>query len=244
MTDLRNDMHPYAVLFLILMLVIAFWFPLRYQQAVWIDTPPVPSENAALAFALGDKQMAYRSFGIMLQNVGNTGGRTLPLNSYDFETLSKWFWLEDELDATSNYVPILAAYYFGGTPDTDQLDPIIEYLGTIGQRSEGQKWRWLAHAVYLARFKQNDLDKALELSYVLASMKDRVDLPQWASHMPAFIMAQKGDKQAALNMLIGILKQDAEKMHPNEVNFTVSYICEKVLSAEEAATYPLCVSRE
>lgn len=231
---------PYFFLISALVGVICFWMQVRYTQAEWVNVPPVPSDVGATGFALGDKQMAYRSFGLMLQNIGNIGGRSVPLQEYDFGMLKQWFDLEDRLDPQSDFVPLLAAYYFGATPDAAQLDPVIDYLATVGQRRGKEKWRWLAHAIYLARFMQNDLDKALELSYILAAMENRVNLPHWAKQMPAFIMAQQGDKEAAKNMLLTMLKENAEKMHPNEVNFTIGYICERILDKREAAEMPLC----
>lgn len=236
----RSLLMSYTMLLTALVFTIFFWFQARDVQAEWINVPPVPSETGALSFSIGDKQMAYRSFGLMLQNIGNIGGRSAALDSYNFDMLSGWFLLEDGLDPESDYVPMLAAYYFGGTPDETQLDPVIEYLATVGQRKGKEKWRWLAHAVYLSRFKQKDLDKALELSYILAAKAERENLPHWAKQMPAFILSQQGDKQAAKELLLTMLKENAEKMHPNEVNFTVDYICTRILDKSEAAEMPLC----
>lgn len=221
----------------------AFSVSVRSISAAWANVPPVPSEESAVMLALGDGQLAYRGIGLMLQNLGDTGGRTTALADYDYEKLGQWFFLEDRLDQKSNYIPFLAAYYFGGTPNAEDLDPIIEYLAMIGQRPYAQKWRWLGQAVYLSRFRQQDLDKAMGLAHILAGMW-HPGMPGWTRQMPAFVAMQQGDKVAAYAIMTNILKEEADSMHPNEVNFMVGYICERLLAPSEAASHPLCKSAD
>ncbi len=229
----------WIVLYLALALNIALWFHARSFTSRWTNVPPVPSQISATASGLGDHQFAYRIIGIMLQNLGDTGGRTTGLAEYDYEELSKWFLLEHRLDPHSNFIPFLAAFYFGGTKNPEKLRPLIEYLRVAGNSTEGEKWRWLAHASYLARFKLNDYDLALELANKLAQLpKD--DMPAWTRNMPALVLNARGDREAAFNMLLEILKSSADKMHPNEVNATRDYICTRILTLEEAAANPLC----
>lgn len=229
----------YLVFLMALLLNAWFWQSVRHEKAVWANVPPAPGENGAALLALGDRQFAYRSAGIMLQNIGDSGGRATPLREYDYVQLGRWFFLEDALDPRSDFIPLLAAYYFGGTPEDKDLTPVIDYLAAIGQREEGQKWRWLAQAVYLARFRQNDLNRALDLSQKLAAMK-APGMPAWAKQMPAFIMMAQGDKNAALDLMTRILKDEGGKMPPGEINFMRYYICERILTPAEARGLELC----
>ncbi len=205
----------------------------------WANVPPVPTEESAAMMALGDEQLAYRMIGLTIQNLGDIGGNITPLYQYNFDRLGRWFFLEDRLDMRSNFIPFLAAYYFGGSQEPEDLGPIIEYLSVIGQRPYTDKWRWLAHAVYLSRFRQHDLDKAMGLAHVLAGMW-QPGMPAWVRQMPAFVSLQQGDKVAAYAFLMSLLKDESQNMHPNEVNFTVGYICERLLDPAEAAKHPLC----
>ena len=211
----------------------------RPFQARWMNVPPVPSEGGMVAMALGDRQMAYRMMGIMIQNLGDTGGRTAPLYEYDFNRLGEWFMLEDKLDRRSNFIPFLAAYYFGGSQEAGDLDSVIDYLAVAGQHPYTQKWRWLAQAVYLARFRQQDLDKALSLAYILADLNYE-KMPGWARQMPAFIASAQGDKETALAIMVGILQNESATMQQAEINFMVDYICTRILNQFEAAQNPLC----
>ncbi len=218
---------------------VMFWFSVREVRSRWINVPPAPDIKYADSYGLGDSSFAYRLNGLMIQNLGDTGGRYTSLKDYNYDALTKWFYLQDYLDPHSDFVPYLAAFYFGGVQEPEMFRPVLDYLSEVGSRPEGQKWRWLAQGVYLARFKLKDLDKSLELAHVLANAGNE-NAPSWVRNMPAFIMTAQGEKQAAYALLLEILKTTAEDLHPNEVNAMKAYICERTLSVEEAAQNPLC----
>jgi hypothetical protein len=237
---MRKRQNLVNILFvLVLALNIGFWFYARPMRPIWDNVPPVPGEKGMAAFALNDRQFGYRLTGFMLQNLGNMGGRATPLREYNYDHIGQWLFLADKLDPVSNFTPLLAAYYFGATQDQRKLGPIIDYLATVGQRPGPDKWRWLAQAVYLARFRVGDMDKALALANTLASLWEP-GLPLWMKQMPAFVLEAKGDKKEAYGMMLTILKDQADKMTPQDVNATIGYICEQILSSKEAATDPLC----
>ncbi len=218
-----------------------FWLSAYDTRAVWSNVPPVPTEGGVVAMALGDRQLAYRITGFMLQNLGDSGDRTTPLQDYDYDRLVQWFYLADRLDPASNFVPLLAAYYFSSTQNADQLTPLIEYLRIVGHRPQGEKWRWLAQAVYLARFRQGDLNKAIALAEELSG-EWHPGRPLWMKQMPAFIMAAQGDREAAYKMMLDMLKGDTSSLRPGEVRFMRAYICTRLLDREAAARHPLCTS--
>lgn len=218
---------------------IAFWFSVRGVQAEWSNVPPAPEAYYAAMFGLGDKNFAYRVNGLMLQNIGDSGGRTTPLKDYNFDMLTKWFFVQDYLDPRSNYMPQLASYYFGAVQEPEKYRPVLDYLEHIGVRETGEAWRWLAHAVYFSRFKMDDQEKALSLAYKLADSK-HPDMPGWTQQMPAIILQSKGDKKAAYAIMLEILRSQVDRLHPSEVNSMKLYICTRVLEPEEARDNPLC----
>jgi hypothetical protein len=229
----------WLVLFIAVCLNVSSWFYARHTREAWINVPPVPTVLAAKGMGFGDAQFAFRAIGIMLQNLGDTGGRDTPLERYDFTALSQWFFLENTLDPKSNYIPALAGYYFGSVQDPQKLYPIIDYLRAIGASTEGDKWRWLAHGVFLARFEMKDMDLALDLAKQLAA-HPTPGLPHWARQMPVFVLNAQGNKEEALGMMIEMLKAGEGKMTVQEINFTKDYICTRILDEAEAARHPLC----
>lgn len=238
----RTRSISYGFFLGLLILQIGLSLSLRPQQAHWDNVPPAPSAHGAGALGLGDRQLSYRIMGIMMQNLGDTGGRAATFTNYDYNGLGRWFSLADELDSRSDYMPLLAAYYFGATKVKSDLDPVIDYLAAVGSQNEGQKWRWLAQAVYLARFGQDDLPKALGLAEKLASLWEP-GRPGWMKQMPVFILAAQGDRDSAYRIMMSILREEAETMDPREVNFMVDYICTRILEPAEAARDQLCVGR-
>ncbi|MGH1404528.1 MAG: hypothetical protein ACRBDL_09810 [Alphaproteobacteria bacterium] len=215
------------------------WFAMRDERVVWGNVPPAPSIEFASSYGLGDHSFSYRINGLMIQNLGDTGGRVTSLKDYDYDRLTEWFFLQDSLDHKSSFIPYLASYYFIGLQEPEKYRPVLDYLEVAAGHGEGEKWRWLVQAVFFARFRLNDLDKALELAHSLADTKND-DVPGWVRQMPAFVMTQKGEKEAAYALMVEILKTSADKMHPNEVNAMKAYICDRILDAERAKTNSLC----
>lgn len=212
---------------------VLFWIGSSDVFSRWEGVPPVPSKEGALIMGLGDAQFSYRFGAITLQGLGDGGGQVTPLKDYDYEKLGQWFWLLHGLDPASNDVPMLAAYYFGGTPVPKDVAVVVDYLGVIGQNPAGNKWRWLAHAIFLARHRMNDMDLSLDLAYKLSKMEPVGDtLPIWARQMPAFVLAEKGDKQAAREIVENILLS-SQQFHPNEVNFMKGYLSEQLGVSQE-----------
>lgn len=208
-----------AGLLAVLGLNFMLWYASSDVYARWEGVPPPPSERGARLMTLGDAQFSYRFGAITLQNLGDGGGRVTSLRDYDYGRLGKWFWLLNSLDPASNHVPMAAAYYFGGSGTPKDIRIVVEYLAAIGVNPVGNKWRWLVHAIFLARHHLNDLKLALDLAYRLAKMEPIGDtLPEWARQMPAFVLTEQGDKQAARKIIENLLL-GGRRFHPNEVNF-------------------------
>lgn len=239
MSNRRQLYLAYGVFILALAANIAFWVHARRLQATWDIVPPAPEMSQAIMAHLGDPQLAYRHYGLVLQNLGDTGGRKTALADYDYDALTQWFYLEDSLDPVSNYVPNLAAFYYGSVMVTEKIKPLVRYLAYVGERAEGRKWRWLAQAVYLARHVQKDPDLALSLAYRLAALPDPA-MPVWTRQMPAFILRDRGDKEAAYEIMARILVTGADAMAPEEVLYMRDYICSKLLKTAQAAKDPIC----
>lgn len=204
-----------------------FWFVSSDVYARWAGVPPVPSQTGSVMMALGDAEFSFRSGSLTLQNLGDGGGNVTPLKDYDYSKLGKWFWLLHDLDPASDHVPMTAAYYFGATRVPSDVRVVVGYLAAVGQNPVGDKWRWLAHAVYLARHRLKDMDLALDLAYKLAKMQPvSGELPMWARQMPAFVLKARGDKEDA-RQIIGNLMMDRNLDH-NELNFMKSYMVEQL----------------
>jgi hypothetical protein len=229
----------------VVLLNFVLWMSVRQKEARWLNVPPPPDVQSASSSGLGDTQLSYRAIAYMLQNLGDSGGHSRPLKDYNYDMLAKWFFLTHNMDARSNSVPYMAAYYFSAvqTPKVS-LPPLVRYLEYVGsQKGQGtEKWRWLAQAIYLARYKLEDLDWALDMSRKLKAMdsENGIKLPLWAKNMDAMILSVKGDKDAAYGIMLHTLETEGQNIEQAEYLFIVDHICHEILSEEEAKQNSLC----
>ena len=202
---------------LVLGLNLLFWCGSRDVYERWTGVPPVPNRGGAIMMTLGDPEFSYRSLALVLQNLGDVGAETTPLKDYNYQELGKWFFLLSGLDPVSDHVPMIAAYYFGATKVPKDAAVIVNYLSAVGQIPAGEKWRWLAQAVYMAQHRVYDFDLALKLAYKLVRMPNSSTFPPWAQDMPAYVMEKKGDRAAARELIENMLLTE-KNMVPAEVN--------------------------
>lgn len=193
-----------AVLGLILLANFLFWCGSRDVYERWSGVPPVPSRNGAVMMTLGDPEFSYRTLALTLQSLGDEGAEVTPLKDYNYKELNRWFALLDSLDPVSDHVPFIAAYYFGATKVPKDMAYIVDYLAVVGQRPIGEKWRWLEYAVFAAQHSMYDYDLALKLADLL--QKNPSDnIPPQVRDMPAFVLKNKGDKNAARERMENML---------------------------------------
>lgn len=228
-----------VALMLALAVNFSFWLSVRGVRREWGNVSRAPHEAFSAIYGVGDKSFSYRINGLMLQNSGDSGGRVSALKDYDYERLKEWFFLQDKLDPVSDFMPYLAAYYFGGVQEPEKYRPVLDYLEMVGARPEGIKWRWLVHAVFFARHKLKDLEKSLALAQVLSS-NESVNAPSWIHQMPAFVLSAKGDKKESYALLVRTLNDSAEQMSAEEIMSTRFFICRQVLDKDDAKSDPLC----
>jgi len=212
---------------LIFGLNLVLWGVSQDIYARWDGVPPVPTRRGAVMMTLGDAEFSYRFLALALQNLGDVGRDVTPLKDYNYERLGRWFFLLHGLDPVSDHVPLVAAYYFGGTKVPRDAGVVVDYLRVAGAIPIGEKWRWLAHAAYLAQHRMHDLQLALKLAYQLAKMPNSDTMPQWARQMPAFILNERGDGEASRKLMENMLVTE-KNAHPQEIGFMKSYLIEQL----------------
>ncbi len=211
-----------AAVLITLGLQAVFWSQTRHIQAGWEGVPPAPSYQVAKALALGDGEFLYRSATFVLQNMGDEGNRVTPLKDYDYQRLGHWFSLLDQFNPKSEYLPVLVGYYFSQSQNPDDVRIVISFLAHIAIRDPDRNWRWMAHAIYLARHRVKDMNLALALAYQMAAMKSP-EIPVWAQQMPAFVLADVGEKEAARDLMEAILDSERD-LDPDERDFMQDFL--------------------
>ncbi|MFN7038150.1 MAG: hypothetical protein ACK4OM_01075 [Alphaproteobacteria bacterium] len=212
-------------LILFLLIQIVFWWNTKSIKPEMGIVPELPGEIAIKANSLGDEELYFRLLTLEIQNAGDTFGRFTALKNYDYNKLSKWFFLLDTLDDKSNFLPAIASYYYSQTQNTPDVRYIVDYLDYHASKDMANKWWWMSQAVYLANHKLKDTDLALKLAYKLAKSPGK--LPMWAREMPAFIHEKRGEKEEAFFIIKDII-DNHEDLSLEELNFMHYFIKERI----------------
>jgi len=234
--------RPYLII-LFLILQSIFWYGIHIgETTLWKGSraikpnldivPVVDSEAMVKAISFGDNQFYFRAMGYEIQNAGDSFGRTTPLKNYDYSELYKWLVLLDKLDPVSDYLPSMASYYYGATQNPKaHLPYIVDYLENHADKMPGKKWWWYTQAIYHAKHKLNDLERALEISEKLSDIPKDIKIPLWARQMRAFILEQKGEYKQACEIILNIL-DTYEEVSEGELNFMLYFIKDRVKAME------------
>ncbi len=201
---------------------LLFWSFAHNIRIPWSGVGVAPTPFIAGVTGLGDTQLYYRAAGLGLQNMGDWAGELTPLSRYDYGRLAGWFTLLSQMDPNSQFVPSLAAYYFGLSHNPEQVRHVIGYLQQLAAENPRLHWRWLAYSVYLARYRVKDPVLGLELARQLAALPVS-DMPIWTRQLPAFVLADAGEREAARDILEAILATTPD-LHPTEQFFIRNYI--------------------
>lgn len=230
LTSLKRD----YLFFLFLILQVILWTQIKSIKPDMSVIPPLQTETSIKAASFGDEEFYFRVLAFEIQNAGDTFGRITPLKDYDYSLLSKWFHLLDVLDSKSNFIPALAAYYYSSTQYAPDNKYIVDYLEAHADKDPYNKWWWYSQAVYIAKHKLDNKQRALEIAYKLAASPNP-NIPLWTRQMPAFILEDIGEKEEAaiiiqniidnvddipdgeLNFMYYFMKDRLEKMSPDKV---------------------------
>ena len=188
-----------AILLTLCSLLIS-WYALQGVIPQFVILDKVPNIHAEEIKYLGDKNMLFRANSVGLQNAGDTFDKITGLREYDYELVYNWLKFLETSDAKSQFTPALAGYYFGVTDQKQDLPYIMQFLEENYYTDPERKWWWLYLAIHIAKYKLEDLDKALSLAYILSS-NPNPRIPKWARQMPAFILEQKGELEEALAVI-------------------------------------------
>ncbi|MEZ5834928.1 MAG: hypothetical protein R3D03_04265 [Geminicoccaceae bacterium] len=169
-----------------------------------IPPPPPPPVAMLVAEALGDRQLAFRMAALRLQEAGDGGGEITPLADYDYGRVLGWLEAIDRLDPRSDHVMAMAAYYFALVHDPKKIAMMVDFLARTSMKHPETRWRYLAQAAYLARHRLKDRKRAMAIARQLAGL-DVAGLPVWVRQMPAFVLADLGEAEAAADMMGAIL---------------------------------------
>lgn len=225
-------MKGFIAIFALLLLAQGYFWQQTHELIPDMSiVPEVPSELTVKATAFGDEQAFFRMLALQIQTAGDTYGRFTSLKQYDYKRLYLWFRLLDTLDATSNYIPTMATYYYGQTPNTDDVRYIIDYLVDHSKDRVSTKWWWLTQAIYLSNHKMHNKERAAQIARLLVGAEG---VPVWVQQLPAFIYEQQGEFDAAYKIMQGIMDHHKD-LSAGELNFMQYFVEERLQRIKEVS---------
>ncbi len=217
------------------LLQIFFWKETESTKAHFDIVPPAPNKYVISAASLGDQEFLFRVLAARLQNSGDIFAGFVALSKYDYNRIYQWLTTLDTLNNKSNFTPALAAYYYGQTQNYADTKYIVNYLDEHYERDPNKNWWWLLQAIYLAKNKMQNMDRALDLAYKLSQNKEE-NAPLWTRQMPAFLHEEMGDGCMAFKIIEKILKESesgAKQIKPEDIDFMRHFIKERLTKLQE-----------
>ena len=188
--------------------------PVAHAEAL----PLPPSVWTLRALSLGEEPAFARLLMLWLQAFDHQPGISIPFRNLDYERVAAWLDRILALDPRSRYPLLSAARIYAEVPDPGRRRTMIEFVERQFLLAPDDRWQWLAHAVFIARHRLQDLPLALRLSTELREYTHAESVPGWARQMELFVLEEMGDLQGA-QVLLGGLIESGQITDPAEIRF-------------------------
>lgn len=236
-----NSHRIFAWLFLFtFILQIIFWSKTESIKPNFNIVPPPPNKYSIATTSLGDKEFLFYALALRLQNSGDVFAGFAALRRYNYQYLYGWMKRLDELNSQSNLIAALASYYYSQTQNHPDTKYIVDYLDEHVAIDPPKKWWWLVQALYIAKDRLKDKDRALELAQKLGKIEGE-DIPLWTRQMPAMINKEFG-KECDAFLIIKNLIDEAEKgkrkINKQDMDFMYHFINERLRTLKKAGFDP------
>ena len=155
---------------------------------------------------------------LWLQAFDNQPGISIPFRQLDYHTVIAWLQRILQLDGRSQYPLLAAARLYAEVPVEAKQRQMMEFVYQAFLADPNQRWRWLAHAVILAKHRLKDLALARRYAEAITRMATGPEVPFWARDMAIIVLEDMGELEAA-RLLVGGLLDEGRVIDPHEVLF-------------------------
>ena len=220
-----NDVPIAVKLCLVLALMLQLlWHSLQGPvMARGEDLPPPLSVQSYVMSSLGEPIAAARFLNLWLQSFDNQPGISLSFHQLDYAQLMKWLDTSLQLDPAGHYPMLVAARVYGNINDPVKQRLMMDYILEKFNENPDKYWRWLAHAVIIAKHEIKDQALALKYADALTSKATGKNVPYWAKDMKIIVLEDMGEIEAA-KLLVGALLESKQISDPYELRFLMNKI--------------------
>jgi hypothetical protein len=211
-------------------------------QIAWQATRPAPVARAEAlgpplraevtrAFTGGEAVAAAQIAALYLQAFDNQPGVSVPFQDLDYARVEQWLTTMLDLDSRTQYPLMMASQLYAQVPVAEKQRAMLDFVHRRFLEDPAGRWRWLAHAVIVAKHRLRDPALALRYADDLARLARRA--PGWARQMRIFILEDMGEREAATIVLGGLLAE-GDVTDPQEIRFLTQRL-EALKAAENSS---------
>jgi hypothetical protein len=188
------------------------WQATRPPRVARAEALPVPPPPAILQiFSLGDRIALAKMLMLWLQAFDSQPGISIPYRELDYQTVIGWL---DEilvLDARGQYPLFAASRLYSEVPDAARQRMMLEFVHRKFLEDPDRRWPALAHAVYMAKHKLEDLPLAFRYAKALTEHVTATNVPFWVRQMQAWVLEDMGEMEDAKILLGGLIESGTIK---------------------------------
>ena len=182
------------------------------------NLPRAPSAVVLQTASLGDPIALAKVLMLWLQAYDNQPGVSIPFLDLDYRRVTGWLDRILTLDPAGQYPLLAASRLYGAVPEPRKQRQMLDFVHKKFLEDPDRRWPWLAHAAILARHRLKDLPRALKYAQAIREWATGDQVPVWARQMPALVLEQTGELEAA-RVLIGALLVSGRISDPHELSF-------------------------
>ncbi len=234
----RLSFVPWPVLLLLLASLAAqlSWHTIAPEPVARAEDLPAPPSVRILRMAsLGDHIVLAKFLMLWLQAFDNQPGISVPFSRLDYVRVEAWLGRILALDPHGQY-PLLAASRLYGTVTVEaKKRRMLEFVYRQFLEDPNHRWRWLAHAVIVAKHQLKDLPLARRYARAITERASGPSVPYWARDMSIAVLEDMGELESA-RILIGGLIAEGTVQDSHELRFLEKKLQELQAKSDEKSS--------
>ena len=181
--------------------------------------PDAPDTRLLRIFAVGEAGTLAKVLMLRLQSFDNQPGISIPFAGLDYARVINWLDALLDLDNRFQYPLLSASRVYTETPDNSQKRQMLEFVHRRFIEDPDRRWPWMAHAVYVAKYRIKDLSLALKYASALRLNLNGDAAPPWVTQMEIFVLEDLGELESARILIGGLLESGKLAGNDNELRF-------------------------
>ncbi len=215
----------WTVLFLSFFLQ-CYWHWSSNNLEIKRDVLPIPPMTSLIRLvSLDDPVPAAKWVMLWLQAFDNQPGISIPLKELNYPRVTEWLDLILDLDNKIQYPLLAAIRFYAEVADKKKQRVMVDYISKKFIENPGERWPFMAHAVYIAKHRIKDQQLALACAKLIRQYATGDDVPYWAKQMEIFVLEDMGELESA-KVLIGGLLESGELKDAHQINFLTQRLAE------------------